>query len=124
MRDQDAPTGSTPDADPERTADTPAAPPTDAPLATLLDAVHANLAATADLPVAPRASPWLGEAEAVAAQAAAPDASRATVADRLAHLDRLLDGAGDTDNPEAAAHVRAARAALDATLERLDDEET
>jgi hypothetical protein len=122
--DDDAPTGPTPDADPERTTDVPAEPSSDASLADLLDAVHANLAATAGLPVAPRASPWLGEAEAVAAQAADPDASRATVADRLAHLDRLLDGAGDTDNPEADARVRAARAALDAARERLDDGET
>jgi hypothetical protein len=88
-------------------------------LAALLATVRDELDATAELPVAPAASPWLGEAAAVAEQATDPALDDAAVAERLAHLDRLLDGP-DPDNDAAAARVATARTALDRARDRLD----
>jgi len=78
-----------------------------------------ELDATAELPVSPDASPWLGEAAAVAAQAADPALDRDARATRLDHLADLLDGP-DPDNPEAEAHVAAAREAVAAARDRLE----
>lgn len=96
-------------------------PPADADLPTLLATVRDRLEATEELPVSPDASPWLGEAAAVATQATDPALDRESVATRLDHLDRLLDGP-DPDNPAVETHVAAARAALDAAQARLDEE--
>lgn len=95
--------------------------PTDAELQTLLVTVRDHLDATEELPVSPDASPWLGEAAAVAEQATDPALDREGVATRLDHLDRLLDGP-DPDNPAVETHVAAARAALDAARARLDED--
>jgi hypothetical protein len=77
-----------------------------------------HLDATAELPVSPRASPWLGEAAAVAGQAADPSLDAATRRERLTHLARLLDDAGDPDSAAAADHVAAAREAVAAALDQ------
>ncbi len=89
-------------------------------LATSLERARDRLEATAELPVSPDASPWLGEAAAVAAQAADPALDRDARVTRLDHLERLFDGP-DPDNPEATAHVEAAREAVAAARDRLED---
>ncbi len=86
---------------------------------THIETARDRLEATAELPVSPDASPWLGEAAAVAAQAADPALDRDAVATRLDHLDRLLDGP-PPGNPEAAAHVAAAREAVVAARDGLE----
>jgi hypothetical protein len=101
---------------------TDAAPPADEDLSTLLATVRDRLDATAELPVSPDASPWLGEAAAVAEQATDPALDREGVATRLDHLDRLLDGPAP-DNPEVERHVAAARTALDAARARLAEDD-
>lgn len=98
-----------------------ATPPTDDDLPTLLATVRDRLDATAELPVSPDASPWLGEAAAVAEQATDPALDREGLVTRLDHLDRLLDGPAP-DNPDVEAHLDAARAALDAARARLDND--
>jgi hypothetical protein len=90
----------------------------------LLASLSAELDATAELPVSPRASPWLGEAAAVAADAA--DAATegvddAYLAERVGHVRRLLDGAGETGNARADAHVEAAADLAEEAAARLPD---
>lgn len=92
-------------------------PEAEATLSSLLATARDRLEATEELPVSPAASPWLGEAAAVAAQAADPALDRTAVATRLEHLDRLLDGP-DPDNSAVEAHVAVAREAVSAARER------
>ena len=86
----------------------------DADLAALADRLHDRLSATAERPVERDASRWLGEAEAVAADAARGDASPEVLAKRAGQVRELLshvDGTGDPEADErvAAAHDLAAR---------------
>jgi hypothetical protein len=99
-------------------------PPDDLDLSTLLDSLAAELDATAELAVSPAASPWLGEAAAVARDAAAAadeGADPETVAGRVAHVRSLLDGVDGTENDDADAHVAAASALADEAATRLPD---
>ncbi|WP_251343649.1 hypothetical protein [Haloplanus halophilus] len=77
-----------------------------------------HLDATAELPVRPDASPWLGEAAAVAADLDGADLPTSVVVERVAHVSALLDEVDSTGNPTADDHVaaaeRAARRILDA----------
>ncbi|XVH32122.1 hypothetical protein ACNS7O_02765 [Haloferacaceae archaeon DSL9] len=75
--------------------------------------LHARLVATAELPVDPRASPWLGEAEAVVGDLVDDSPSEAVVERRLEQAARLLDGIETTGHEEADEHVAAARKLLD-----------
>jgi hypothetical protein len=100
--------------------------PDDADVPALLSTLADELDATAELPVAARASPWLGEAAAVARDAA--EAAREGVADdylaeRVGHVRRLLDGAGETGNEAADAHVEAAADLAATAAARLPDPE-
>jgi hypothetical protein len=77
-----------------------------------LAALHDRLAATAERPVERTASRWLGEAEAVAADARhieTPEVVRARVAE-VAELLANVDGTGDG---AADGHVRRARSLAD-----------
>ena len=91
-------------------------PGPDRPLAVSLRELHANLEATASLPVAEDASRWLGEAEAVAADAVvlieaadAEDAPPTALETRLEQIEDLLAEVETTDSTDADDHVRAAR---------------
>ncbi|WP_254536937.1 hypothetical protein [Halomarina litorea] len=76
---------------------------------TLAARLHEHLAATAERPVERSASRWLGEAEAVAADAAREDASPAVVEKRVGQVRDLLSHVDGTGDPEADNHVAAAR---------------
>ena len=71
--------------------------------------LHAHLAATAERPVEMGASRWLGEAEAVAADAASENIPPPAVAKRIAQVRNLLANVGETGDSEADEHVDAAR---------------
>jgi hypothetical protein len=90
--------------------------PDDAPLEARLEALHAALAATAERPVETRASRWLGEAEAVAADAlAAAEAGQEAVArERTGQVRDLLANVEATGDPVADDRVETARALADA----------
>ena len=92
----------------------------------LLAALHEELDATEERPVSRTASPWLGEAAAVARDAAeahesgvAPD----VVADRVGHVRRLLSEFDGTDDTAADEHVEAARSLAAEVATRLPDPE-
>lgn len=74
-----------------------------------LRALHEHLATTGELPVERTASHYLGEAEAVVADALAPDASEAVVQRRVAQARELLGEFDETGDEAADEHVAAAR---------------
>ena len=78
-----------------------------------LDDLHAHLDATAELPVRPGASAWLGEAAAVAADLTRGTPDAAVVRERVGHVADLLSEAGETGHPEADDRVAAAREAAE-----------
>jgi hypothetical protein len=92
---------------------------TDPTLQDLADDLHDHLAATAELPVPVDESRWLGEAEAVAADAARGHADEAVVAKRVRQVADLLDHVDETGVPEADEHVAAARDLVDRIESRL-----
>jgi hypothetical protein len=82
-----------------------------------VDELHDHLEATAERPVERSAGRWLGEAEAVAADAARGDPPEAVVAERIEQVEELLANVDGTGDPVADEHVAAARelaAAIDA----------
>ncbi|WP_224332450.1 hypothetical protein [Haloprofundus halobius] len=87
----------------------------------LLSELHAELEATAELPIAPRANLWLGEAEAVAADLASDDIDDDVVARRVAHVRRLLGNVEATENAEADARVADARNLVERIEKRIAD---
>jgi hypothetical protein len=99
--------------------------PDDADVSTLLCALRDELEATEELPVTARASPWLGEAAAVAADAAdaaAEGVPETYLRERVGHVRRLLGEAGETGNDAADAHVDAAADIAATAAARLPDE--
>ncbi|NKE36635.1 hypothetical protein GWG54_12555 [Natronococcus sp. JC468] len=74
-----------------------------------LEALRDRLEATAEVPLDPRTNRWLGEAEAVARDAAADDVDPETARDRVRQVQRLLSEVEDPDREDAAAHLTAAR---------------
>jgi hypothetical protein len=90
-------------------------------LPSLLDALASTLRATEELPVAPSASVWLGEAHAVAADLAGDDVAPSVVHERVGHVHRLLTNAGDVENEAVAAHVADAIALTETILARTGD---
>lgn len=85
--------------------------------------LHDHLAATAELPIGRETNRWLGEAEAVARDAATSDLDRATVTKRVRQVAHLLEEAGDPDHEAAAEHLESARALCATVLEDESDEE-
>lgn len=90
----------------------------------LLETLHEHLAATAERPVARTASAHLGEAEAVARDLAERPADPETVHERVGHVIRLLDAAGDTEDEVADEHVAAALDAANRLVVELSDDDT
>ena len=88
----------------------------------LVAALASTLRETEELPVAPAASVWLGEAHAVAEDLAGGDADERVIHERVGHVHRLLTSAGDLDNDAAAGHVDDAVALATLVLDRTDDE--
>lgn len=78
-----------------------------------IERVHERLAATAERPIDPAASRWLGEAEAVAADAVAlarrEDVDEQALERRLDQLQELLSHVGETGHPDADEDVAEAR---------------
>ncbi|WP_248897032.1 hypothetical protein [Haloplanus halobius] len=67
-----------------------------------------HLDATEELPVRPDASPWLGEAAAIASDLVDAELPPAVVAERVEHVAALLDEIETTGNQSADEHVAAA----------------
>ncbi len=86
-------------------------PPDDADetLADRVEELHEHLAATAELPIDRTTNRWLGEAEAVARDAATSDLDAATTKERVREIQHLLAEADEPADEEAAARVSAAR---------------
>lgn len=82
-----------------------------------VDALAAELAATAELPVEREAGRWLGEAAAVAGDVAGEDLSAATVQRRVRRVRELLAEVDGTGHPRADERVETA---LALTAEILD----
>ena len=101
-------------------------PADDRSLDDLLAALASELRATEELPVAPAASVWLGEAHAVAEDLARgdldPELDRSVVHERVGHVRRLLESADGLDNETAAERVATARSLAVAIHERTADE--
>ncbi|MFB6207658.1 MAG: hypothetical protein ABEJ05_14145 [Haloglomus sp.] len=96
------------DTDPGSGTDAPDADTPDAVDREALERLHDHLAATAERPVERTASRWLGEAEAVAADARdVPDPC--VVRERVAEVAHLLSNVEETGDAAADEHVRAAR---------------
>ncbi len=97
--------------------------PDDRSLDELVAALASTLRATEELPVAPSASVWLGEAHAVAEDLTAGDVDERVVHERVGHVHHLLTSAGDLDNDAAAGHVDDAVALATTILDRTDSED-
>lgn len=82
-----------------------------------VERLHDHLAATRARPVERDASRWIAEAEAVAADVAGDEVSERVLARRLGHVRDLLANVDGTEDPEADAHLRAARRLVDALLD-------
>ncbi|ELY54089.1 hypothetical protein C491_19877 [Natronococcus amylolyticus DSM 10524] len=82
-----------------------------------LAALRDHLEATAELPIDPQTNRWLGEAEAVARDAAAADVDPETARKRIQQVQRLLSAADDPDHEDAVAHCEAARELCDRILQ-------
>jgi hypothetical protein len=85
-----------------------------------LRALHDHLAATGERPVERTASHYLGEAEAVVADALAADAGKEVVRRRVAQARDLLGEVEGTGDRTADEHVAAAREHCDAILDGAD----
>lgn len=80
--------------------------------------LHDHLEATGELPVETSASRYLGEAEAVVADALKPGTSQAVVAARVEQARDLLSNVEDTGDEAAEEHVAAARDCCAAILDK------
>ncbi|ELY57690.1 hypothetical protein [Natronolimnohabitans innermongolicus] len=79
--------------------------------------LHDHLEATAELPIDRQANRWLGEAEAIARDAASHDLEREVVVDRVRKVQRLLSEVDETGHDEADDHLEAAKACCEAILD-------
>jgi len=93
----------------------PESPPEDPAAAST--ALAAHLAATAERPIPPATNRWLGEAEAVAQDAASDDIDPATRRRRVQQVAALLAEADATGDETADEHITNARACCQVILE-------
>jgi hypothetical protein len=82
---------------------------TDAPLDELVQELFAALAATEELPVDRDAGRWIGEAQAVAGDAASGGLDESVVRERVARVRELLDHVESTGHEGADERVERAR---------------
>ena len=73
-----------------------------------VDALAEHLTATAERPIPPATNRWLGEAEAVARDAASDDLDSSTRQKRVRQVATLLESADKTDDLVADQHIEAA----------------
>jgi len=85
-----------------------------------LQALHDHLAATGERPVERTASHYLGEAEAVVADALAPNADEDVVQRRVGQARELLSNVEETGDEAADEHVATARGLCDDILCEAD----
>ena len=81
--------------------------------------LHQHLEATAHLPVETSASRWLGEAEAVCADAIGPEVPESVIEKRVEQVRMLLSNVDETGNAAADERVGAARQLLAEIESRL-----
>jgi len=81
----------------------------DGSLGERVERLHAELEATEESPVDRTASRWIGEAQAVAADAASGGLSDEVVRERVGHVAELLGHVDGTGDDAADEHVRTAR---------------
>ncbi|MFB6310750.1 MAG: hypothetical protein ABEH64_06145 [Salinirussus sp.] len=84
----------------------------------LIETLAAHLEATAELPLDREANRWLGEAGAIATDAAEADLTDSVLAERVETILDLLAEIDETGHPEADEHVAAARRAGERLLDR------
>lgn len=89
-----------------------------------VERLHAALAATAELPVERAASRWIGEAEAVAEDAATGDLDPAVRRERVGHVRDLLANVEETGDERADEHVDRARELAAAIVADESDSDT
>ena len=94
----------------------PAEPPPEDPAAAV-DALAAHLTATAERPIPPATNRWLGEAEAVARDAASDDIDPATRRQRVQQVAALLAEAESTGDETADEHIASARSCCQVILD-------
>ncbi|MFC7042227.1 hypothetical protein [Halonotius sp. GCM10025705] len=82
------------------------------------DALAAHLTATAERPIPPATNRWLGEAEAVARDAASDDIDPATRRQRVQQVAALLAEADATGDEIADEHIADARACCRVLLDK------
>lgn len=73
-----------------------------------VDALVGHLSATAERPISPATNRWLGEAEAVARDAATEELDTETRRKRVQQVAALLDSAAETSDEIADSHIEAA----------------
>ena len=81
----------------------------DGTLAERVERLHAELEATEESPVDRTASRWIGEAQAVAADAASGELNEEVVRERVGHVVELLGHVEGTGDDAADEHVATAR---------------
>ena len=86
-----------------------------------LHRLHRTIEATASHPLDRETNRWLGEAEAVAEDAATSDLDAATAAKRLRQVRHLLDEAGSPDHEAAADRLEAAGELCEDLLAELSE---
>ena len=94
----------------------PSEPPPEDPAAAS-DALAAHLTATAERPIPPATNRWLGEAEAVARDAASDDIDPATRRRRVQQVAALLAEAESTGDNRADDHIASADACCQVILD-------
>jgi len=87
-----------------------------------VDALAEHLSATGERPVPPATNRWLGEAEAVARDAATEGLDRETRRKRVQQVVDLLDSADETGDERADDHIEAAKACCGVILDTGEEQ--
>jgi hypothetical protein len=85
-----------------------------------VEGIYTHLAATEQMPLEESANRWIGEAQAVAEDLVAHDATDAVIHDRTSKIVDLLESIDDTGDADAEARVEAALVLARELVERLE----